>query len=196
MSNILIENVKKLQFLKDWTVSMRGVNVYSCIDKFLSPSLTSHLRGMARPEIFTRELAQKVLDKVATTSLSIDAICELDGMPDRTTVYKWQRLGRDPKMSNEDYQWFANELTHAREQRADFLLEEVLEISDDSRNDWMEIKGHEVENREVTSRSKLRAEVRLKLAAMLHPKKYSDRVKQEISGPDGGPVQITGMKIT
>ena len=180
---------------------MRGVNVYSCIDKFLSPSLTSHLRGMARPEIFTRELAQRVLDKVEATSLSMKRICELEkDLPSEGTVMRWQKLGAQDDCEHEGYKWFFKELARARERRADFLVEEMVEIADDGSNDFMIIvKGdneYTVENKEWTSRSKLRVETRRQVAAMLHPKKYSDRVKQEISGPDGGPVQITGMKIT
>jgi hypothetical protein len=39
--------------------------------------------------------------------------------------------------------------------------------------------------------AKLRIETRLKLLAKWNPKTWGDRVTQEISGPDGSPVQTT-----
>jgi hypothetical protein len=64
--------------------------------------------------------------------------------------------------------------------QADTMMDEVLEIADDGTNDFMTItKGdvsYEVENKEWTSRSKLRVESRLKLMALLAPKKYGSKV--------------------
>lgn len=78
------------------------------------------------------------------------------------------------------------------------MAEESLEIADDGRNDWMERQSQSekglgvnngwVLNGEHVQRSRLRVDTRKWFAARLHPKKYGDKVTQEISGPGGGPV--------
>ena len=66
----------------------------------------------------------------------------------------------------------------AMEIRADGIFDELLEISDDGRNDYMEVldkhgelKGYR-ENREFTGRSKLRVSTRQWMLSMLSPQKY------------------------
>lgn len=74
--------------------------------------------------------------------------------------------------------------TEAIEIRADGIFDEIIEISDDGRNDYMEMLDREGnlrgwrENGEFTSRSKLRISARLSVIAMMSPKKYG--AKQQI----------------
>src|SRR3954463_14927947 len=53
------------------------------------------------------------------------------------------------------------------------FLEEILEIADDSTNDYMTIvkngKPHQVQNREAISRSRLRIQTRMNLISKLAP---------------------------
>lgn len=144
-----------------------------------------------RPEIYDKNMAGAICEQIATTSNSLRTICEIDGMPSVGTVLKWL---------NEDKEGFLAQYTRAKESQAEFMAEEMLDIADDGSNDFMKITGkggqeYEVENKEWTSRSKLRVETRKWLLSKLKPKKYGDKVQTEISGPDGGPVQITGMEI-
>jgi hypothetical protein len=76
------------------------------------------------------------------------------------------------------------------------LAEETLDIADDGRNDWMERndpknQGYEF-NGEHVQRSRLRVDARKWFAAKVAPKKYGEKVQQELSGPDGGPIQTKG----
>ncbi|MNL64497.1 hypothetical protein D3C87_1887180 [compost metagenome] len=86
----------------------------------------------------------------------------------------------------------------ARQLGYDAIAEETLEIADDGRNDWMQ-KVEEDEapgwklNGEHVQRSKLRIDTRLKLLAKWHPKKYGEKVTQELTGANGGPIQVTDM---
>lgn len=50
----------------------------------------------------------------------------------------------------------------------------------------------EIPDKEWMLRSKLRVETRLKLLAKWDPKRYGEKITQEISGPDGGPVRTEG----
>jgi hypothetical protein len=42
----------------------------------------------------------------------------------------------------------------------------------------------------------LRVETRLKLLAKWDPKRYGDKIAQEISGPDGGAIKTETMALT
>lgn len=66
---------------------------------------------------------------------------------------------------------------HAREARADKLVEEIITISDDSSRDTFTDKdGVERTNNEVVARSRLRVDSRKWLASKMLPKKYGDRL--------------------
>lgn len=130
-----------------------------------------------RPAMYTKELGQKICDEIANSSIGLKHILDKDGMPDRSTFYRW--LTEHPELRDM--------YTRAREDQADLLAEEILDIADDGSNDLMTIvKGdssYEVENKEVTNRSKLRVEARKWLAAKLKPKKYGDRHDEDDKPP-------------
>jgi len=145
-----------------------------------------------RPEIYSPEIANRICHEIATTSKSLRTICLPDEMPSVGTVLKWLK---------EDKDGFLAQYELSKQEQADYLIEEMIDIADDGSNDFMTITGkggqdYEVENKEVTSRSRLRVDTRKWIASKLKPKKYGDKVTQEITGADGGPVQITGMQIT
>jgi hypothetical protein len=104
-------------------------------------------------------------------------------MPDKATIFNWFRAFPD----------FLDQYTRAKEESADALADDILEISDDARNDWMEKHGKEdagwIANGEHVQRSRLRVEARKWIASKLKPKKYGDKI--EHSGPNGGPIVIS-----
>lgn len=126
---------------------------------------------MARPTIYSEETAELFCDLIATTSLSAKTICERKDMPSIRTIFYWL----------DQYPSFLQQYARAQEMRADLLIEETLEIADDASNDFMTItKGdqtYEQENKEVTSRSKLRVDTRKWIASKFKPKKYGDKVQ-------------------
>lgn len=124
---------------------------------------------MGRPTKFTQELADKICETISTSSKGLRTICSENDI-DTSTLLKWLR-------ENEE---FSIQYARAKELQADYLVEEMVEIADDGSNDYMKIvKGdmeYNVEDREVTSRSKLRVDTRKWIAAKLAPKKYSDKM--------------------
>jgi hypothetical protein len=77
----------------------------------------------------------------------------------------------------------------AREAQADTLADEILDIADESVNDFMERFGRDgevtlVENPETINRSKLRIEARKWYAGKLKPKKYGDSSHLVMGGPN------------
>jgi len=120
---------------------------------------------------------------------SLREICQEEEMPDKSTVMRWLATHAE----------FRDQYASAREAQADYYAEEIIEISDDGSNDWMERQRNdgsieEVENKEVLNRSRLRVDTRKWLMARMAPKKYGDKVVQEHQGPDGGPVVITWQR--
>ena len=74
----------------------------------------------------------------------------------------------------------------AKELQMDYLAEEIIDISDDGKNDFMSVvRGDEVyeqENKEVTNRSRLRVDTRKWIMAKLAPKKYGDKIDVTSNG--------------
>jgi hypothetical protein len=132
-----------------------------------------------RPSKFTQEIADTICEEIATSSKSLKTICEKEGMPAVRTVLHWLSEG-EKTGATEDLKLFLHSYTRARDAQADFLAEEILEIADDGSNDFMTItkgdKTYEVENKEVTNRSRLRVDARKWIASKLKPKKYSERI--------------------
>lgn len=105
-------------------------------------------------------------------------------MPCVASVFNWLRT----------YPEFLAQYTRAKEEAADAFVEEMLDISDDGRNDWMEKLGKDGEpigwqlNGEHVNRSRLRVDTRKWIASKLKPKKYGDKVA--LTGPEGGPLAV------
>jgi len=72
--------------------------------------------------------------------------------------------------------------TRARERQADVLAGQILEISDDGTNDYVQTEDGEVPNHEHIQRSRLRVDSRKWLASKLAPKKYGDKIDATPSG--------------
>jgi hypothetical protein len=98
-------------------------------------------------------------------------------MPSVQTVFSWMR--RFPK--------FLEQYARAKEESADSLADEMLEIADNATNDWMQRNGKDdagwVANGEHIQRSRVRIDTRKWLASKLKPKKYGDRV--DLTNSDG-----------
>jgi hypothetical protein len=103
-------------------------------------------------------------------------------MPAVSTVYLWMAKHKE----------FSESYARAREDQADTLADQILEIADDGRNDtYTDDEGKEFVNHDVINRSRLRVDARKWVAAKLKPKKYGDKVTTEHTGPGGGSIGIT-----
>ncbi|MBO3273214.1 hypothetical protein [Hymenobacter defluvii] len=122
-----------------------------------------------RPSTYSLALAE-TLCAYLVDGKTLRWICEQPGMPAKGTILRWAR----------DNASFRDQYTLAREIGDELLAEELLEIADDGTNDYMTItKGdatYNVENREVTNRSRMRIDARKWLLSKRLPKKYGDKV--------------------
>jgi hypothetical protein len=130
-------------------------------------------KTMGRPSIYTEALGIKICAHIAMGK-SLVSICKREGMPSVETVYMWLK---DPNKAD-----FLNTYTRAREDQADTLADEIIDIADDGLNDtYIDDKtGEQKTIADVVARSKLRVEARKWVAAKLKPKKYGDKV--EVTG--------------
>ena len=140
---------------------------------------------MGRPSLYTLDLAAAICAGIADGE-SLRRICMGDGMPAMSTVFLWLQKYPD----------FLENYREAQRQRVDAFAEDLLAISDDSANDWVEKRDAdgnvigEALNAEHVQRSKLRVDTRKWLLSRMDPKRFGDRVVNEHTGKDGGPVQV------
>ena len=145
-----------------------------------------------RPSSYTQEIADEICDRMMNGE-SLRSICELDGMPTRAAVFRWlakaDQDGADPEMVA-----FRDQYARARQEQADAIFDDCLRIADDATNDYMEnmdgggAVGYKL-NGEHIQRSRLRIDTRKWMAGKLRPKKYGEKITQEVTGKDGGPIE-------
>ena len=136
---------------------------------------------MARPTIITPEVQEALCDAILE-GVSVKEFCRRPEAPNESTIYK--AFLRDEE--------FVKLYARAKEVSAYRMDEEILEIADDSRNDWMarkqasgggrsdidgEMEQELVPNHEHVNRSRLRVDSRKWLMSKLAPKKYGDRLE-------------------
>lgn len=133
-----------------------------------------------RPSKYTKAIASELCAGLAVGQ-SLRTVCKPDHMPSVATVFNWFKSHPE----------FLEQYTRAKEESADALIEEMLDIADDGTNDWMERVGKEGEslgyqlNGEHVNRSRLRVDTRKWIASKLKPKKYGDKTSLEHTGKDG-----------
>lgn len=126
-------------------------------------------KPVGRPSKYSKILADKICHELALGK-SMRTVCKEDDMPSMQTVFTWLRIKKD----------FLEQYARAKQESADAMAEEILDISDDGTNDWMTIQRGgidvEVPNNEVLQRSRLRVDTRKWLMSKMKPKKYGDKL--------------------
>lgn len=124
-----------------------------------------------RPSIYTNKLGKEICSRIALGE-SVLHICSDESMPVSSTIYLW--------LLDEDKKEFSDNYARARNIQAELMFEELLDIADDGSNDYMTIKKgdkeYNVEDREVTNRSKLRVDARKWYLSKVLPKKFGDKM--------------------
>lgn len=127
---------------------------------------------MARSSSFAQEIADEICERIVQGE-SVRHICDDEKMPAASTVFKWLR----------DLPKFSEQYARAKEAQTDTMAEEILDIAEDSRNDWIEKENKRTGetfvalNHEAIERSRLRIEARKWLMGKLRPKKYGERLE-------------------
>ncbi len=132
-----------------------------------------------RPSEYTQETADAICALLAEGK-SLRSICKAESMPSVRTVFTWMRT----------YPEFLQQYARAKEESADALAEEILDIADDRERDYIETEDGRSFNSEHVQRSRLRVDTRKWIASKLKPKKYGEKV--ELSGDPASPVAVVG----
>lgn len=128
-------------------------------------------RPPGRPTEYTPELAEIICDRIAEGK-TVRSICEQEDMPDKSTVFRWLYKHED----------FATIYARAKVASGHVDEDEMAEIADDGRNDYMEKfdkDGNSLGyflNGEHVQRSKLRWEHRRWLLERKQAKRFGTKV--------------------
>ena len=121
-----------------------------------------------RPTDYNLDLARFICDKVASSTEGLQRLCDkYDEFPaNAATIHAW-------KWKSDE---FNNMYRKAKASQADLLVEQCLDIADEtSRDSTTNKQGDEVCNSEYINRSRLRVDTRKWLATKLLHKVYGDK---------------------
>lgn len=134
-------------------------------------SSVSEKKPKGRPSDYTQELADEICERLSEGQ-SLRTVCSDDKMPSRKTVFSWMRK----------HQEFLNQYTRAKQESADALAEEILDISDDAE---AAIKGTaEKKSSAMAQAYRLRVDTRKFIMAKMKPKKYGEKIDLTTNGKD------------
>lgn len=119
--------------------------------------------NIGRPSKYSEEMTDKLCELISQGK-SLRYICSLPEMPSETRVYAWLS-------ENES---FRDKYARARELQAEFYANEIVEIADSVQEDVSAV-----------AKARLQVDTRKWVASKLAPKKYGDKVQQEVSGDLG-----------
>lgn len=107
-------------------------------------------------------------------------------MPSSQTFYKWltpndsdtEKVIKEKEIKSKQYARACND-------RADAIFEECLAIADNQEKDkYTDEHGKEHVNHNVINRSRLRVDTRKWMLGKLNPKKYGDKMQQDVTIDD------------
>jgi len=128
------------------------------------------VKKLGRPTIYNEALIDKICQIVATSEKGLHTIADEEWCPCYNTLFRWLN----------EYPSFSHKYAQAKESQSDFMGLQLLKIADDSIGDeTFSPNGNRIENREFTSRSKLRVETRMWLMERLAPRKYGKMIEKE-----------------
>lgn len=129
-----------------------------------------------RPSSFSQEIADTICERLSNGE-TLTRICQDENMPARITVYRWVGAHKE----------FGSAYARARELQMDSWADELVDISDEGSNDWMERKHGDddtsswVVNGEAVRRSALRVDTRKFLMAKIAPKRFGDKLEVDLN---------------
>ncbi|KAE8757324.1 hypothetical protein FSO04_24190 [Paraburkholderia madseniana] len=119
---------------------------------------------------FTQALFDKICDLIADGK-SVHEICEAKGMPNRRTFHDWCR--RTPELQAKyDAAYLMGEQS---------ILDDIQYIADTEPD---------------PAKARVRVDSRKWTLKVRNRKVYGDHVTEELTGPNGGPLQVVRLRMT
>ena len=142
-------------------------------------------RVVGRPTDYSQEKASLICSRMAEGE-SLRSICRDDSMPALSTVFLWVAKHSE----------FSEQYKLAMASRADAMFEDMIDIADDGRNDYIVSgEGEERFNTEHVQRSRLLLDTRKWMLSKMLPKKYGDKIIDDPVGNDGD-IEIRVIRVS
>lgn len=127
-----------------------------------------------RPSDYTEEMANDICSMIAGGS-NLNKIAQMEDKPSRQTIYNW--FVQHPE--------FLDKYTRAREDRADWRSDRIDDIV-----------ARMIDGEIDSNVARVAIDAEKWQAGKEKPKRYGDKVTQEHTGPDGGPVKVERIERT
>ena len=134
-----------------------------------------------RPTKYTLPLSDKICERLASGE-SMRSISRDENMPCMSSLFKWLR----------EHEEFSQQYAKAKEESADALVEDMLDIADNQASRQASIDGIPLKDGDdnpvmvmdavSVNHARLRVDTRKWSASKLKPKKYGDKLQTEHTG--------------
>lgn len=133
-------------------------------------------RGKGRPTVFTPAMLEKILRIIAEDGIPERAIFRQEGMPEWSSWTKYKR----------NHPEFIPQYTCAKADGCEVWEEHIYNVAhDESRDLQPDGKGSVKSDNTAVNRDRLKIDTVWKLMRSTEPRKYGDKVQQELTGADG-----------
>jgi len=132
---------------------------------------------MAYDKSKKQNIKDEIIEKMSQGNSLKSILDNGDHLPSRAIVYRWLN-NAGPDYDKE----FLNNYAQAREEYADSMFDDILNISDDNGQDTRMTENGPMVDHDVIQRSRLRVDSRKWILARMQPKKYGDRLDLTTDG--------------
>jgi hypothetical protein len=175
-------------------------------DKPAAALVVAGKRGVGAPRKYDRTAVAEHVCSQLKLGRSLDDVCRDAGMPDAGTFMEW--VLRDSPAG------IASDYAHAREIGYALLAEEIIKLSDKT-HEWVMIQELDDDGKpvfesdgkpklkqvllplsaDVIAHKRVQIDTRKWMLSKMLPKVYGDKVTQEHTGADGGPIAIAAVDL-
>lgn len=159
---------------------------------------------LGAPRKYDREAVTAYVLEELKKNRSLTSICKDPGMPSEGSILEW--------VEKDDPPGFAAQYAHARAIGYAHMADEIVELSN-KKGEWVPVQDLDVDGRplldengqpilkqvfmplnsDVIAHTRLQIDTRKWLLSKMLPKVYGDKVTNEHTGKDGGPIQMAAV---
>lgn len=174
-----------------------------------TPPIIARNKGVPHPTArkYDRQVASAQICEELKKGRSLDSICKTEGLPSVGAFLEW--------VEKDDPAGIAADYAHAREIGYALLADEIVALSDKT-HEWVTVhaldpktgdpvyddKGEPVLkqmllplNSDVIAHKRVQIDTRKWMLSKMLPKVYGDKITQEHTGADGGPIALAAVDL-
>ena len=137
---------------------------------------------IGRPSVYSDALACLICERIAMGE-SLRSICRDEDTPAMSTVFKWLNENKS----------FSEQYARAKEESAEYHADGMIDLCDIEPSVVVDQNGVARVDAGWVQWNRVRIDTRKWVASKLKPKKYGEYTRNEITGKDGGAVQVDVM---